>query len=89
MPTIHVRVQPRASRNEVIRHEGNVWWLRLTAPPVEGKANAALVAYLSEVLGLPKSRIDIARGHTGRNKQVSVEGLSDAEVSERLGRALG
>ncbi|MDP2663498.1 MAG: DUF167 domain-containing protein [Dehalococcoidia bacterium] len=81
---MHVRVQPRSSRNEVVRHEGDVWWIRLTAPPVDGKANDALLEYLREVLGVAKSRISVEKGHTGRQKSVSVEGLDEELVRELL-----
>lgn len=84
MSTIQVRVQPRSSRNEVVRFEGGVWWIRLTAPPVGGKANASLLELLSEVLGIAKSRLSIERGHTGRQKAVMAEGLTEAEVQGRL-----
>ncbi len=89
MSTIQVRVQPRSSRNEAVRFEGGVWWIRLTAPPVGGKANDALLEFLSDVLGIAKSRLSIDRGHTGRQKAVSVEGLTEDEANERLQRAMG
>ncbi|MDP2727696.1 MAG: DUF167 domain-containing protein [Dehalococcoidia bacterium] len=85
---IYVRIQPRASRNEIVRQEGDVWWIRLTAPPVEGKANAALLDHLSQVLGLSKSQINLVSGTTGRQKTVAVEGLPEAEVHRRLHEAL-
>ena len=81
---IHVRVQPRASRNEVVRREGGIWWIRVAAPPAEGKANAALVDYLAEVLGVPKSQVTITRGLKARQKAVAIEGLSEAEAQRRL-----
>ncbi|MDO8690158.1 MAG: DUF167 domain-containing protein [Dehalococcoidia bacterium] len=89
MPVIHVRVQPRSSRNGVVRREGDVWWIRLTAPPVEGKANAALLEYLGEVLGVAKSRLSIEKGHTGRQKSVAVEGLDEGQVQKLLQGELG
>ncbi len=88
MAVIHVHVQPRSSRNEIVRQEGDVWWVRLAAPPVEGKANAALVAYLSEVLDIPRSQITITRGLSSRQKAVAVEGLLEAEAHRRLGEAV-
>lgn len=88
MAVIYVRVQPRASRNEAVRREGEVWWIRLAAPPVEGKANAALLEYLSDVLGLAKSHLAIQHGHTGRRKAVLVDGLSQEEAEGRLSVAL-
>ncbi|MCI0521064.1 MAG: DUF167 domain-containing protein [Chloroflexi bacterium] len=80
-----VRVTPRASKNEIaeILSDGVVK-IRLTAPPVEGKANQALVEFLSEVLQVPKSRIDIVAGETGRDKLVSILGLDVDTVHARI-----
>jgi uncharacterized protein len=58
--------------------------VRLTAPPVEGEANQALVRFLSRVLRVPPSSVSILRGATGREKVVRVEGLSAAEVLRKL-----
>ncbi|RPI31037.1 MAG: DUF167 domain-containing protein [Chloroflexota bacterium] len=75
-----VRVTPRASRNEIVEvlTDGTVK-VRLTAPPVEGKANDALVDFLSNVLEVPPSRIEIVAGSTGRDKLVSIIDM-DAET---------
>ena len=79
-----VRVVPRASRNKIAGiHDGAVR-IRLTAPPVEGAANDALVAFLSSVLRVPKRDIELVSGQTSRNKVVSVSGLSPEEVEARL-----
>ena len=58
--------------------------MRLVAPPVEGKANAALIAFLAEVLGVAARRITIVRGETGRMKLVEVEGMNDLEARSLL-----
>ena len=78
-----VRVTPRASRNEIaeIFHDGTIR-IRLTAPPVEGKANEALAKFLSDVLSVPKSSIEIVAGQNGRDKLVSVLNM-DAGVAQR------
>lgn len=81
---IAVRVQPRASRNRVEGVHGGRVKIRLTAPPVEGAANKALVAFLADVLDVPKRSIAIVQGHRGREKVVEVEGLAPQEVSARL-----
>jgi uncharacterized protein len=80
-----IRVTPRSSRNEVsgIQDDGTVK-IRLTAPPVEGKANEALVEFLSEVLEVPRSRIEIVAGLTGRDKLVSILDLDAQTVHERI-----
>jgi len=79
-----VHVVPRASKNEIAGRMGDAIKVRLTAPPVEGKANKALVAFLAEQLGVRKSQVEIVAGETSRNKMVSVLGLSPVEVEERL-----
>jgi uncharacterized protein (TIGR00251 family) len=82
--TFRVRVVPRASRDKIAGiHDGAVR-IRLTAPPVEGAANEALVAFLSSVLRVPKRDIELVSGQTARNKVVSVSGLSPEEVLARL-----
>ena len=80
-----VRVTPRTSRNEIfgVLNDGTVK-IHLTAPPVEGQANEALLKFLSEVLGVPVSRLDIVAGKTGRNKLVSVLDLDAETVHKRI-----
>ncbi len=82
--TLSVRIQPRASKNEIVVMEGGGLKIRLTAPPVDGAANEALVKFLAAVLSVPKSRIEIVTGHTSRDKIVRVNGISDAEVRRLL-----
>jgi len=85
--TFAVHVVPRASRNEVAGVEGEALRVRLTAPPVEGAANAALLAFLAEVLGVPKRDVRLVSGQTARRKVVAVAGLKAEDVQERLTRA--
>jgi hypothetical protein len=63
---------------------GDTWWVRVAAPATQGKANQALIVLLSEVLDLPKSAIRIVRGERARDKLVSIEGLRQDLVWERL-----
>ena len=79
-----VRVIPRASKNAVQGELGDAVKIRLCAPPVEGAANAALVEYLAELLGVSRSKVWIVAGATGRNKRIAVEGLRAAEAQARL-----
>lgn len=81
---ITVRVQPRASRQEIGGPSNGVLCARLNAPPVEGRANEALVRLLSDMLGVPKSRVRIEGGQKGRLKKVFVEGLGPEEIARRL-----
>jgi len=69
-----VRVQPNARRNEIVGQHGDSLKVRVAAPAVDNKANWALVEFLSEVLGAPKSAISIRRGANGRRKVVEITG---------------
>jgi uncharacterized protein (TIGR00251 family) len=79
-----VRVIPRASRNEVEGIIGNALKVRVTAPPVEGAANKALIELLAEQLRIRKSQIEIVAGQTSQHKMISIVGLSPSEVEKRL-----
>jgi uncharacterized protein (TIGR00251 family) len=80
-----VRVTPRASRNEIteIQSDGTVK-VRLTALPVEGEANKALVEFMAEVLGVPSSKLDIVAGLSGKDKLISVLDMDMDEVHRRV-----
>ena len=82
--TFAVRVVPRASRNGIVGVHGDALKVRVTAPPVEGRANEALIAFLAKRLGVRKSQVDIVAGATSRRKMIRVSGLSPQEVGERL-----
>ena len=81
---LKVRVQPKASRNQIDGYEEGALRLRVTAPPTEGKANTAVIALLAKALGVSKSRLEIVRGHGSRNKTVSVDTLTEQEVRRRI-----
>ena len=82
---MRVRVQPRASRSEIVgwRADGALG-VRVAAPPVEGAANAAVAALLAGALGVRGSAVTIAHGARGRDKLVRVAGLTSAEIRRRL-----
>lgn len=71
-----VRVQPRASRNKLAGLMGDAVKLAITAPPVDGKANEAVIAFFAELFRVPKSNVTITAGDTSRNKTVAVRGVS-------------
>jgi len=80
-----VRVQPRASANEIVGFdEAERLKVRVTAPPADGKANAAVTELLSDTLGVPKSAITIERGDTARSKTIRVDGIGADAVRERV-----
>ena len=80
----HVRVQPRASRNEFAGVQNGVLRVRLLAPPVDGAANEALVAFIADELGVARRDVRIVSGFGSRNKVVEV----DAKVRPALDRIL-
>ncbi|MBP7776604.1 MAG: DUF167 domain-containing protein [Acidobacteria bacterium] len=81
---VEVRVVPRASRSALAGEREGALVVRLAAPPVDGRANAALVAFLADTLDLPKRRVSLVHGDTSRQKRVLVEGLAPADVRQRL-----
>jgi hypothetical protein len=69
---LELRVQPRASRSEIAGCHGERLRVRLQAPPVDGKANAALVEFIAAAFGVPRARVTIEHGLAGRDKRVRV-----------------
>ena len=82
---LRLRVQPRASREEVTGVAGDAIRLRLTALPVDGVANEALTRFLAARLGVPRSAVELVSGRTGRTKVVTVSGVTVEEAAKRLG----
>jgi len=82
---LNLFIQPKASKNEIIGPHNGALKVKITAPPVDGKANAELVDFLSDLLDIPKRQIEILKGETGRNKSVEILGLSEDELRRRLG----
>jgi uncharacterized protein (TIGR00251 family) len=80
--TIRVYVAPRSSASKVVGEHNGALKVALTAPPVEGAANKALVELLSKLLGVPKGAVRIVSGETSRNKTVRVDGV-DAQTAAR------
>lgn len=79
-----VHVVPRSRKNEISGRYGQAVKIRLTAPPVEGKANEALIEFLAKRLDVPKRTIEILSGASSRNKVVCVLGLTPPELEARL-----
>lgn len=81
---IDIYVQPRASKTVVAgMHDGCVK-VRLAAPPVDGAANAALIEFVAEQLGIARSRVRIVTGQTSRRKVVEVDGVTSEQLAEAL-----
>lgn len=72
---LHCLVQPKASRDEMTGIQDTRLKIRITAPPVDGKANAQLIRYLSDTLHIPRSRIELVNGETGKRKTLKISGM--------------
>jgi hypothetical protein len=83
--TFAVKVHPRAKKNAITGEVGDALKVALTAPPVDGKANAACIEFFAKLLNVPRSSVTIASGQSSRNKVIRVAGLSVEEVRRRLG----
>lgn len=81
---ITVRLVPRASREELLGVEGGVLRARVTAPPLDGKANRALCKLIAKRVGVAPSRVSVVRGARSREKLVRVEGVEQAQVDAAL-----
>lgn len=80
-----VRVTPRASHNEIVEMlEDGTIKVRIAAPPVDDEANIALIEFLAEILGVPKSRLDIVAGMSGRDKLISVTDMDVETAHQRI-----
>ena len=80
---LNLHIQPNAKKSGVAGEFGDSLKIRLAAPPVDGKANAALIAFLSRELNLPKSAFEIVSGETSRQKRLKIAG-DVAEIKHRL-----
>ncbi len=86
--TFAVRVVPRSSRNQIVGVEDGALKIKLTAPPVEGAANAALIEFIADWLGIRRSVVSIVSGDKARNKLVRVQGVTTEQITQRVpGRA--
>jgi uncharacterized protein len=79
-----IRLQPRARRDEVVGERGGAIVIRVTAPPVDGKANAALCAFIAKAAGIAPSRVSVIRGLSSRDKVVRVEGADEMALRRAL-----
>jgi uncharacterized protein (TIGR00251 family) len=87
--TLTVRIQPRASKNEIAAQGDGSIKIRLTAPPVDGAANEALVKFLANELGVPRSQVEIVSGHTAKNKILRIDGVGRQDVDRVLNKPKG
>ncbi|HET9955586.1 MAG TPA: DUF167 domain-containing protein [Polyangiaceae bacterium] len=82
--TVSVKVKPRASKSRILGLRDGALEVAVAAPPVDGEANAELLKTLATRLGVPKSQLEITSGATGRLKRITVSGLDEDELWQRL-----
>jgi uncharacterized protein len=83
--TFAVRIHPRANKNAITGEIGDALKLSLTAPPMDGRANAACIEFFAKLLKVSRSSVTIASGQTSRHKVIRVSGLSAEAVRRRIG----
>lgn len=77
---LHLFIQPKASKNEVVGpHNGEIK-IKITAPPIDGRANEGLIEFMSDLFDIPKRDVLLIKGDTGRHKVVELSGLSEETV---------
>ena len=81
---IRIKLLPRSSMEGITGREGEVYRVKVTSPPVDGKANNALISFLSKRLGIAKGNIKIIAGKGSRMKLVRIHGLSSEDIAEKL-----
>lgn len=81
---LRLRVQPRASRTEVVGEHGGALKVRVSAPPVDGSANAELERFLARLVGVARSQVRVIGGATGRAKVVEIEGAEPGKIVRAL-----
>jgi len=84
MTGVEIRLHPRGGRDAVIGERDGAVLIRISAPPVDGKANAALIAFVAKRLGVTKSSVTIVRGEAARNKVIRVDGREADDVRSAL-----
>jgi len=81
---LSVKLQPRASANEIGAPLGDELKIKVTAPPVDSAANEALLKFLVEILGCARSRVELLRGHTSRHKTILLRGFKPDQTEKIL-----
>ncbi|MGI5912448.1 MAG: DUF167 domain-containing protein [Syntrophomonadaceae bacterium] len=83
---VEVKVQPRSSRNQIVGEQNGVLKVKLTAPPIEGEANRALINFLAVYLKIPRKDISLIRGETSRNKLIEIKGITKKNFLLKTGQ---
>jgi uncharacterized protein (TIGR00251 family) len=86
---LSVKLQPRASANEICAPLGDELKIKVTAPPVDAAANEALVKFLAEKLDCSRGRIELIRGHTSRHKTIKLHGFKPEDILQKISGGAG
>jgi uncharacterized protein (TIGR00251 family) len=84
--TLSLHIQPGAKKTEIIGLHGDALKIRLAAPPMDGKANECLIAFLAEELGVPRAQVELASGASSRRKRLRINGASAEAIARFLTR---
>lgn len=82
---LEIKVQPRSSKNQIVGEYNGALKVKLTAPPVEGEANQALIAFLASLLKVPKKNVILLKGDSSRNKILEIKGVDAETLLKRTG----
>ena len=83
---IRVKLLPKSSRNQIVGREGDYFKVKVTAPPIGGRANKALIDLLAKKLSVPKRHIEIISGKSSRLKSIRIDGLTQEEITRKVER---
>jgi hypothetical protein len=86
--TLKIHLHPRASRDEIVGLHGDALKVRITAPPIEGRANLALQRFIAKKLNLSASQVEIMAGQRSREKILKISGVTHEDVEKALGISL-
>jgi uncharacterized protein (TIGR00251 family) len=82
---LEIKVQPRSAKNEIAGEQAGALKIKLTAAPVDGEANQALIKFLSDVFKVPKKNIMLLKGETSRHKLIEIKGISKELMLQKIG----
>ncbi|MEK2644098.1 DUF167 domain-containing protein [Bdellovibrio sp. BCCA] len=81
---LHLFIQPKSSKNEVVGPHNGELKIKITAPPIDGRANEGLIEFLSDYFDIPKRSVVLVKGDTGRHKTVDLLGVEESRAKELL-----
>ncbi len=84
---LHLRVSPGATRSRIVGKHGDGWKIHVTAPPEDGRANAAVVRLIADAVSVSRSAVSVVSGHGGKDKIVELAGIELGRAERRLNEA--